>query len=257
MKCQGSRVLIVSKFLLKILLLVAFIISPFFAPHASAARTSDSHHKATKPHHKTTKSSHKATKPHHKTAKSSHKAIKPHHKTAKSSHKAIKRHHKTVKSHHKTAKSRHKATRSHHNMAKSSRKTSNSFGKIAKSSRRVSEVGISRFYSNWKGVRYRLGGTTKKGIDCSALTQRAFKKMNIRIPRTTGGQLARGKRIPKAKLQFGDLVFFRTSRHQRHVGIYIGNGKFMHASTTKGVTISRLANQYWAAHYETSTRISS
>lgn len=65
-----------------------------------------------------------------------------------------------------------------------------------------------------------------------------------------------GKHVPKHKLQPGDLVFFKTGKRQRHVGVYIGKGNFLHASTSVGVTISSLDNSYWQQKYVTSKRIS-
>jgi lipoprotein Spr len=125
-----------------------------------------------------------------------------------------------------------------------------------KSKTHLSLVDISQFYATWKGVKYRHGGSTKRGIDCSALTQRVFKKRAISLPRTTEAQMRLGKHVPKHKLQPGDLVFFKTGKRQRHVGVYIGKGNFLHASTSVGVTISSLDNAYWQQKYVTSKRIS-
>lgn len=115
---------------------------------------------------------------------------------------------------------------------------------------------FSRFYKEWKGVKYKFGGNSKKGIDCSAFIQKAYKKtLNINIPRTTLQQSKKGKNIRKSQLKLGDLVFFKTGKNSRHVGIYIEDGKFMHASSKKGVTISRLDNVYFNKHYWKSQRI--
>lgn len=101
-------------------------------------------------------------------------------------------------------------------------------------------------YSHWKGTRYRLGGNSHHAIDCSALTKRLYKKVfSIDLPRTTKEQLHRGKASRRKQLRTGDLVFFRTGAVQKHVGIYIGNSRFIHASRSKGVTISNLHNKYW------------
>ena len=94
---------------------------------------------------------------------------------------------------------------------------------------------------NGKGVRYKYGGNSKNGIDCSAFIQRAYNtSYNIKIPRTTKYQSKIGREIRKNQLKTGDLVFFKTGYNTRHVGIYTNNGKFMHASTKKGVIISTL-----------------
>lgn len=111
------------------------------------------------------------------------------------------------------------------------------------------------FYDEWKGVKYKLGGNSKKGIDCSAFTQRAFKeKFNVAIPRTTRTQVNSGKRIPKSELELGDLVFFKTGKTDRHVGIYMGDGTFLHASI-KGVKYTKLDKPFYKKAYWTSRRV--
>ncbi|SNY75289.1 NlpC/P60 family protein [Enterobacter sp. CC120223-11] len=111
-------------------------------------------------------------------------------------------------------------------------------------------------YSQWKGTRYHFGGSSQRGIDCSALVQAIFHgSMQLNLPRTTGEQIHNGVHISQNALKPGDLVFFKTSRTTRHVGVYVGNNEFIHASKIKGVTVSSLANNYWQAHYETARRI--
>ncbi len=111
-------------------------------------------------------------------------------------------------------------------------------------------------YRRWEGTRYRLGGTTHRAVDCSALTRHLYREtFQMGLPRTTGGQLSRGKRVTRAKLRVGDLVFFHTGRHQKHVGVYVGQQRFIHASRKKGVTISSLDDAYWAHHYLTARRV--
>ncbi|WP_158774630.1 C40 family peptidase [Cobetia sp. L2A1] len=110
-------------------------------------------------------------------------------------------------------------------------------------------------HDQWAGTPYRLGGTNTGGIDCSALMQHVFSDgFGIELPRTTSEQAKRGKRIDKSQLKPGDLVFFRPSRRYNHVGVYVGNGYFLHASTSRGVKLSRLDNVYWAQHYWQSRR---
>ena len=105
-------------------------------------------------------------------------------------------------------------------------------------------------YKDWKGVKYKYGGSSKNGIDCSAFVQKTFKeKLNIKIPRTTALQSKIGKEVSKSELEMGDLIFFKTGYNSRHVGIYLEGGKFMHASTKRGVTISRLDNIYYKNHF--------
>lgn len=111
------------------------------------------------------------------------------------------------------------------------------------------------FYSEWKNVRYRFGGTSKKGIDCSAFTQRVFKeKFNIKIPRSTRYQVKSGTAVKKSDLKLGDLVFFKTGKIDRHVGIYMGDGKFMHASI-KGIKLTNLDKPFYKKTYWTSRRV--
>lgn len=111
------------------------------------------------------------------------------------------------------------------------------------------------FYNEWKGVKYRLGGQTKQGIDCSSFVQKVIsEKFDINLPRDTKSQALIGKPIKKSELKMGDLVFFKTGR-TNHVGIYLENGKFMHASTKIGVTISELDNVYFKKHYWKAQRI--
>lgn len=101
-------------------------------------------------------------------------------------------------------------------------------------------------YKQWKGVKYKYGGNSKKGIDCSAFVQNTYRNaLKIKIPRTTKLQSQVGQEIGMADLQIGDLIFFKTGYKTRHVGIYIGGGEFMHASTKVGVTISSLDNPYY------------
>lgn len=110
-------------------------------------------------------------------------------------------------------------------------------------------------HARWQGTPYRLGGQSRSGIDCSAFVQLTFNDLfGIFLPRTTGQQLHVGHKISKSELQAGDLVFFRGGRH---VGIYLENEKFLHASTRLGVTISDMNNIYWSRKYWRSIRVQS
>ncbi|HBH65359.1 MAG TPA: bifunctional murein DD-endopeptidase/murein LD-carboxypeptidase, partial [Erwinia persicina] len=111
-------------------------------------------------------------------------------------------------------------------------------------------------YADWKGVRYRLGGTSKRGIDCSAFVQTTFREQfGMDLPRSTYEQEDTGKSIQRAKLRPGDLVLFRAGSTGRHVGIYIGNDNFVHASTSSGVMISNLNESYWKNRYRDARRV--
>ncbi|MEL7882671.1 bifunctional murein DD-endopeptidase/murein LD-carboxypeptidase [Serratia marcescens] len=111
-------------------------------------------------------------------------------------------------------------------------------------------------YADWKGVRYRLGGDTKRGIDCSAFVQRTFREQfGMDLPRSTYEQEDLGKKIQRTKLRAGDLVLFRAGSTGRHVGIYLGNDQFVHASTSNGVMISKLTDNYWNKRYREARRV--
>jgi len=106
------------------------------------------------------------------------------------------------------------------------------------------------------GVPYQFGGTTPKGFDCSGYLQYVFAQQKISIPRTADEQYKLGKNISRSALQSGDLVFFTTYEPgPSHCGIYIGDGKFIHTSSSKGVRIDELDNSYWKPKYIGAKRI--
>ncbi|MEX0680430.1 MAG: NlpC/P60 family protein [Balneolales bacterium] len=101
-------------------------------------------------------------------------------------------------------------------------------------------------FQRWEGTPYRLGGDSRNGVDCSAFVQIVLQDaFGITIPRTTREQLAYGQRVPLRSARLGDLVFFQTGRTTYHVGILMRGDFFMHASTSRGVTIDRLREPYW------------
>ncbi len=110
------------------------------------------------------------------------------------------------------------------------------------------------------GTPYVWGGSDlRRGVDCSGLTQEIYKTFDIDISRVSYMQALDGRRITKSELMPGDLVFFDTSGNNRgnisHVGIYVGNDKFVHADGTKGVMISSLNSTYYKKNYVASTRV--
>ena len=110
--------------------------------------------------------------------------------------------------------------------------------------------------SGWLNTPYQYGGTLKSGIDCSAYVQLMMEKaFQVSLPRTTREQLGAGTKVSKNKLQPGDLVFFKTGPNQYHVGIYLADGEFTHASTSSGVTVSHLGDYYWRDKYLESRRV--
>lgn len=113
-------------------------------------------------------------------------------------------------------------------------------------------------YGEWRSVKYKGGGLSKSGVDCSGFVYLTFDtRFAIKLPRSTDEQINAGAEIPQSKLVPGDLVFFKTGKSMRHVGIYIEDRKFLHASTEKGVMISSLDDQYWSRAYWKSVRVKS
>lgn len=109
----------------------------------------------------------------------------------------------------------------------------------------------------WWGTKYCLGGSTEDCTDCSAFTQNLMREVYaINIPRTAREQYDNSEHIKKGELQEGDLVFFQTSRRGiSHVGVYVANNKFAHASASSGVTISDLDDTYWKKRYRAAGRV--
>ncbi len=106
------------------------------------------------------------------------------------------------------------------------------------------------YVHQWYSVPYRIGGTSKEGIDCSAFVQGiAGDAFGVQLPRTAREQAAFCREIEKKDLQEGDLVFFNTTGGISHVGLYINNNKFVHASTSMGVVISDLDEPYWQRRF--------
>lgn len=111
-------------------------------------------------------------------------------------------------------------------------------------------------YRDWKGVRYEMGGLSKRGVDCSGFVFKAYQsRLGMNIPRSTELQSQVGEKVKRSQLKTGDLVFFKTSYKVRHVGIYLEDGDFMHASSSRGVMISNLSNVYWNKKYWKARRL--
>lgn len=113
--------------------------------------------------------------------------------------------------------------------------------------------------AEWIGVPYRPGGESKRGTDCSGMTSQIYKKVyHTRLSRSTDEQKEESSKVSRRNLREGDLVFFTSSRSGRkvaHVGIYLKNGKFIHASTSQGVIVSRLDEAYYSKHWISGGRI--
>jgi hypothetical protein len=106
------------------------------------------------------------------------------------------------------------------------------------------------------GIRYVWGGTSRSGFDCSGFTQWVFARSGIRIPRTSIEQATVGQRVDRDDLRPGDLVFFRTRGSRiSHVGIYIGNNNFIHASSGGGRVRINAITGYYSQRYVTARRM--
>ena len=113
-----------------------------------------------------------------------------------------------------------------------------------------------------EGVKYKFGGTTKRGMDCSGVIYVAFGDENFQVPRISRDMAKRGRKISLSKTQKGDLLFFKTSNSRRsinHVGLIISKKKdqirFIHATSSRGVIISSLLEKYWKKAFVKATKV--
>jgi len=106
------------------------------------------------------------------------------------------------------------------------------------------------------GTPYKWGGTTEKGFDCSGFIIYIFDQFKVKLPRTSSTQAQTGTEVSQDELREGDLVFFNTSGNGiSHAGIYMGDGKFAHSSSSKGVVVSKLSDSYYKERYVTARRV--
>ncbi|WP_460217878.1 C40 family peptidase [Psychroserpens sp. MEBiC05023] len=141
--------------------------------------------------------------------------------------------------------------------------------KTSKTTNRTPSTSVSKDVQNiidyaktFRGTRYKYGGTTKRGMDCSGLVVTAFSKENINLPRTTADLSKQGEWVDVKKVQAGDLLFFATKKNSRkvnHVGIVTksrpGHVEFIHSTTSRGVITSKLSERYWYLAYVQARRI--
>ncbi len=107
----------------------------------------------------------------------------------------------------------------------------------------------------WMGTPYVYGGVTKRGVDCSGFTQAVYRSVGIEIPRRASRQSAAAETVRRDNLKYGDLIFFNTSGSGiSHCGIYLGNGEFVHASSSRGVVRDMLNHPYYSTRYVTGGR---
>lgn len=117
--------------------------------------------------------------------------------------------------------------------------------------RRIIQAGL-----RFTGVPYVFGGTSPSGFDCSGFVRYVFASAGISLPRTADAQFDAGKPVSLSRLQPGDLVFYTTyAEGASHDGIYIGDGKFLHASSSRGVVVDSMDSSYWTARYYGARRI--
>lgn len=120
----------------------------------------------------------------------------------------------------------------------------------------IANLTMFNFIEDWWSTRYRYGGATKNGVDCSALTGLLFCTVyGIVLPRTAKEQYKRSQKISRTEMKEGDLVFFNTRGGISHVGVYLANNYFVHSSVGNGVTISSLDEDYYSKKYVGAGRI--
>ena len=119
---------------------------------------------------------------------------------------------------------------------------------------------LVRVARSFAGAPYKLGGDTVCGLDCSGFVRKMYEIFGVHLPRSAREQFSAGSRVDKDDLTTGDLVFFRTKRYARyptHVGIYLGDGEFIHTSSSmkRGVRVDHLSDAYFSKTYAGAVRV--
>jgi cell wall-associated NlpC family hydrolase len=121
---------------------------------------------------------------------------------------------------------------------------------LGKDPDQLENIELFKRVDEWYGTRYKMGGMSKSGIDCSAFVQTVYlAAFGMAVPRTAFEQFKVSNRISATQMREGDLVFFNTTGGVSHVGIYLGNNKFIHASVARGVAVSDLFDPYYLRRF--------
>ena len=125
---------------------------------------------------------------------------------------------------------------------------------------RHSAASIQNLFGDIKqylGIRYRFGGTTPSGFDCSGFVKYMFSRsLDMELPRSSKEMSAIGTKVQRSELKPGDLVFFRNAKNRiNHVGIFVGNDTFVHSSLSRGITRDKLNESYFDKRFATGVRI--
>ena len=119
------------------------------------------------------------------------------------------------------------------------------------------KLAIEQSLKQYLGIPYHKGGTTKKGMDCSGFVRNVYSQLfGVELPHSSREQFHSPglKKVTKDRLQIGDLIFFGYKKRINHVGVYLANNKFIHASSSLGITISSLDERYWKKRFIGSKR---
>ncbi len=146
------------------------------------------------------------------------------------------------------------------NSISKSKTTSNTSKTIRNSEKKVDKIVLNAL--KYKGVKYKFGGTTKRGMDCSGLVYVSFGQENFQLPRVSRDMAKKGRQVSLSKAQKGDLLFFKTSKSNRninHVGLVISNKKgqirFIHSTSSRGVIVSSISEKYWKRAFVKATNL--
>jgi len=129
--------------------------------------------------------------------------------------------------------------------------------KLGLSNKEIRDSKLFKFINDWYGVPYKYGGCTKTGVYCSCFTNNLFEAVYGRkTPRTAGDIYKECEKVNMEKIKQGDLLFFKTNGNSiSHVGVYLKNNKFVHASTSKGVMINDLEEAYYKKYFYSAGRL--